>query len=86
MSLMASSMNVGVGTLANAMRKVATTLQPAKVDVSPPCRAGTDANPNVMVTIALIESNKGLLDNKFSNATQCITVNPMIATVYSMFP
>ena len=35
-----------------------------------------------MVAIALIESNEGLLDNKFSNAAQCITVNPMIAMVY----
>ena len=82
MSLMASSMNVAADTLANAMREVATTLQPAEVDVGPPRQAGADANPNVTVAIALIESNKGLSDNEFSDAAQCITVNPMIATVY----
>ena len=82
MSSMASSMNVATDTLANAMHKVATTLRPAKVDVGPPHRAGADTNPNVTVAIALIESNEGLSDNKFSNTAQCITVNPMIATVY----
>ena len=82
MSSMASSMNVAADTLANAMRKVATTLRPAEVDVSPPRRGGADANPNITVTIALIESNKGLSDNEFSDAAQCITVNLMIATVY----
>ena len=82
MSLMTSSMNVAADMLANAMREVATTLRPAEVDVGPPCRAGADANPNVTVAIALIESNEGLSDNKFSDAAQCITVNPMIATVY----
>ena len=82
MSSMASSMNVAADTLANAMHEVATTLRPAEVDVGPPHQAGTDANPNVMVAIALIESNEGLSDNKFSDAAQCITVNPMITTVY----
>ena len=82
MSSMASSMNVATDTLANAMREVATTLRPAEVDVGPPRQAGADANPNVTVAIALIESNEGLSDNEFSDAAQCITVNPMIATVY----
>ena len=82
MSLMASSMNIATDMLANAMCKVTTTLQPAKVDVSPPHQAGTDVNPNVTVAIALIESNEGLSDNKFSDAAQFITVNLMITTVY----
>ena len=75
MSSMASSMNVAVDTLANAMREVTTTLRPAEVDVGPPRRAGADANPNIMVAIALIESNKGLLDNEFM-LRYCRNVRP----------
>lgn len=78
---MASSMNVAADTLANAMREVATTLRPAEVAVGPR-HTGVDANPNVTVAIALIESNEGLSDNEFSDVAQCITVNPTIATVY----
>jgi len=82
MSSMASSMNVAADTLANAMREVATTLRPAEVAVGPPRHTSTDANPNVTVAIALIETNEGLSDNEFSDVAQCITVNPTIATVY----
>jgi hypothetical protein len=74
-------MNVAADTLANAMHEVATTLCPAKVAIGP-WHTGINTNPNVTVAIALIESNKGLSDNKFSDVAQCITVNPTIATVY----
>ena len=76
---MASSMNIATDTLANAMCKIPTTLQPAEVA---PWHTGANTNPNIMVAIALIESNEGLSNNEFSNVTQCITVNPTIATVY----
>ena len=82
MSSMASSMNIAADTLANAMREVATTLRPADVAIATPQHANTAANPNVTTAIALIESNKGLSNNEFSDVAQCITVNPTIATVY----
>ena len=82
MSSMASSMNIAADTLANAMCEVATTLHPADVAVATPQHTNAAANPNVMTAIALIKSNEGLSDNEFSDITQCITVNPTIATVY----
>ena len=82
MSSMASSMNIAADTLANAMHEVAMTLRPTDVAVATPQHANATANPNVMTAISLIESNKGLSDNEFSDVAQCITVNPTIATVY----
>ena len=82
MSSMASSMNIAVDMLANAMHEVATTLRPTDVAVATPQHTNAAANPNVMTAIALIESDKGLSDNKFSDIMQCITVNPTIAIVY----
>ena len=81
MSLMADSMNTAADTLANAMREVATTLRPADVAIAPG-RTIVDANTNVPTAIGLIERNEDLSDNEFSDATQCITKNPIIATVY----
>ena len=78
---MASSMNIATDTLANAMREVATTLCPADIAIGP-CQPSVDANPNVTVAIALIESNEGLSDDEFGDIAQCIMVNPTIATVY----
>ena len=81
MSSMADSMNTAADTLANAMREVATTLRPADVAIAPG-RTIVDANTNVPTAIGLIERNKDLSDNEFSDAAQCITKNPIIATVY----
>ena len=81
MSSMADSMNTAADTLANAMREVATTLRPADVAIAPGCTI-VDANTNVPTAIGLIEQNEDLSDNEFSDAAQCITKNPIIATVY----
>ena len=81
MSSMADSMNTAADTLANAMHEVATTLCPADVAIAP-SHTIIDANTNVPTAIGLIEQNKDLSDNEFSDATQCITKNPIIATVY----
>ena len=82
MSSMANSMNTAADTLANAMREVATTLCPTDVTVNPTQHATFDTNTNVPAAIALIEENKDLSNDEFSDATECITRNPMIATVY----
>ena len=81
MSSMADSMNTAADTLANAMRKVTTTLRLADVAIAPSCTI-VDANTNVPTAIGLIERNEDLSDNEFSDAAQCITKNPIIATVY----
>ena len=79
MNLMATSMDSVRKTLADAMREVATTMRPANVN----SRHGTaNVNPDIHVTIALIESNEELSENEFGDAAQCITNNPTIATVY----
>ena len=82
MSSMANSMNTAADTLANAMRKVTTTLRPTDVTVNPTQHATFDANTNVPAAIALIEENEDLSNDEFSDAAECITRNPMIATVY----
>ena len=76
---MASLMNVATDTLVNAMCEVTMTLQAAEVA---PQHTSANANPNVTVAIALIESNEGLSNNEFSDIAQCITVNLTLATVY----
>ena len=81
MSSMADSMNTATDTLANAMREVATTLCPADVAIAP-SHTIVNANTNVPTAIGLIERNEDLSDNEFSDAAQCITKNPIIATVY----
>ena len=62
---MASSMNTATDTLADAMRKAATTLRPAHATSRP---AIADGSTSVPFAIALIESNEGLSDNEFGDA------------------
>ena len=76
---MAMSMNTTADTLANTMCEAATTLHPA---LSTPQPTNVEGSANISITIALIKSNKGLSDNEFGNAAQCITMNPSIVAVY----
>ena len=75
MSTMATSVNSAANTLANAVREAAATVRPTT-------SSSIDGNGSVPIAIALIEANEGLSDNEFGDAAQCITTNPMIATIY----
>ena len=74
--------SAGTGTTGAERHKVATTLCPTNVTVNPTRHATFDANTNVPAAIALIEENEDLSNDEFSDAAECITRNPMIATVY----
>jgi hypothetical protein len=68
-------MNTAADTLANAMREAATAIRPAP-------STSIDRANSVPVAIALIEENEGLSDTEFDDAAQCITTNPMVASIY----
>ena len=76
---MAGLMNTAADTLADAMRKAATTLRPAFANSRPAIAEGSHS---VLFAVSLIESNEGPSDNKFGDAAQCIMTNPTIAAVY----
>ncbi|KAH9035534.1 hypothetical protein EDB85DRAFT_2213968 [Lactarius pseudohatsudake] len=80
MNSVAGSVTNAAGTLADALAKAVSAIQPPVANPIQP--ANVPSNGSLSFAVALMEANEGFSDDDIATAAECMATDPNIATTY----